>query len=258
MTELPNASYVPSTDREAECRRALQRYLGNQANLEKNLDELMSLGGGFEDRFRYLTPRMPAAARARLLVSGCAVGSEMIVARRHGFREVVGTEVTPALVECARTRLSGEPGFDVVLYDGKRLPFEDGAFTAVVSGHIIEHTPSPYGYLREHLRVLRPGGMMFLEFPSRYHRVELHTNLPSVEFLPMPLRWAALKYRASAFSRRPSDERGRYSEILKTLRPVSVWQIETYVRLIGRRRTRIAHTYEPAPGYVRMVLIKEA
>gem|GEM_PF-2641842 len=245
---------------EAVCRERLVRLLvaKGQHHVEENVEQLFSLQSGVCDRFDYFSPRMPASARRRLLVSGCAAGSELIIGRRYGFQQVCGTDVDAELVGIARERLAGAPGFEIVHYDGRRVPYEDRSFTAVVSGHIIEHTPSPFAYFKEHLRVLAPGGWFFLEFPNRYHRVELHTGLPSLEYLPDPLRALALRYRASRFSRYSPEQRRRYADVLNTLRPVSRWQIALFLLFSGIPRARVAHAYAPLPGYVRMLIEKHA
>ncbi len=46
--------------------------------------------------------------------------------------------------------------------DAKKLPFADAAFAAVMSNSIIHHIPEPAAVLVEILRVLRPGGRIFV------------------------------------------------------------------------------------------------
>jgi len=256
----PLQRWEPDPAREASSRARLVALLErrHQASLEANVEELFSLQSGVCDRFDYFTPRMPAAARKRLLVSGCAAASEMIIARRYGFEQIWGTEVDAALISIARERLGAAPGFEVVQCGDARVPYDDRKFTAVVSGHIIEHTRSPFRYLMEHLRVLAPGGWMFLEYPDRYHPVELHTGLPSLEYLPWALRSLSLRYRASPFSRWTPQQRQRYQDIRMTLKPMSRWQIELFLLLGTTGRARIAHAYAPLPGYTRMLIEKHA
>lgn len=250
--------FIADPENEAACRARLSEYLTRvgQEPVDRNVHELFSLESGVSDRFNYFAPRMPANTRRRLLVSGCAAGSEMIIAREYGFQEVVGTEVVQDYVEITNVRLIHQNGFHVVLYDGRDLPFASDSFTAVVSGHIIEHTPSPYDYLKEHMRVLAPQGLLFLEFPNRYHRVELHTGLPSLEYLPRPLRSLGLRYCASRFSVFSADKRKRYNDILRTLQPVSVWQIKMYLSRMKYRNARVVHHYTPVPGFTRLLIVK--
>jgi SAM-dependent methyltransferase len=252
--------FVADPLREASCRARLTEYLTRigQRPVDKNVDELFSLESGMRSRFEYFVPKMGQSSLRRLLVSGCAVATEMIIARSYGFQEIFGTEIAEEYVDIGRQRLEGQLGFHVRLYDGLHLPFDSDTFTAVVSGHIIEHTPSPIEYLKEHIRVLAPGGFLFLEFPNRYHHTELHTGLPSVEYLPGPMRSLALRYLASPFSICSKDHRRLYDDIRRTLQPVSVWQIQRFLRSFDLGESRVIHHYAPAPGYTRLVIAKTA
>jgi ubiquinone/menaquinone biosynthesis C-methylase UbiE len=46
--------------------------------------------------------------------------------------------------------------------DAKALPYPDGSFAAVISNSIVHHIPEPGRVLAEMLRVLRPGGILFV------------------------------------------------------------------------------------------------
>jgi ubiquinone/menaquinone biosynthesis C-methylase UbiE len=46
--------------------------------------------------------------------------------------------------------------------DAKSLPYADGDFDAVISNSIIHHIPEPSVAFREMVRVLRPGGTLFV------------------------------------------------------------------------------------------------
>ena len=48
------------------------------------------------------------------------------------------------------------------LVDAKCLPLDDGVYTAVMSNSIVHHIPEPLSVLVEMLRVLRPGGVLFV------------------------------------------------------------------------------------------------
>ena len=227
-----------------------------QQNIELNVRTRMGVDEGFLDRFLYLTPWISENSRERILISGCAVGSEMIIARKFGWKSVVGTEVDGNFVKIAAERLTELSEQTVVLYDGKKLPFRNGFFSTVFSGHIIEHTQSPYQYSCEHLRVLKMGGYLFLEFPDRYHRVELHTNMPSVEFMPLVIRKLLLRYRSSRFSKLNPTHRLYSRQILDEIHPMSVWQVKIFLFLnsLKGKKGKVEHWYSPAPGYVRMLI----
>jgi SAM-dependent methyltransferase len=50
-------------------------------------------------------------------------------------------------------------------YDGKRIPFEDSSFDAVLSFQVLEHVFEPQEFLSEAKRVLKPGGNFLITVP---------------------------------------------------------------------------------------------
>jgi SAM-dependent methyltransferase len=52
-----------------------------------------------------------------------------------------------------------------VFYDGRRLPFPDQQFDAVLCSQVLEHVFTPDEFLAEIHRVLRPGGTLLLAVP---------------------------------------------------------------------------------------------
>jgi len=97
--------------------------------------------------------RLPSPPR-RVLDLGTGTGkAARVVAKRFPHAEVVGVDLSPAMIEEARkvlpTELSGHVRFEVA--DASRLPFEDGAFDLVVLLNMIP-------FFEELARVTAPGG----------------------------------------------------------------------------------------------------
>ena len=71
------------------------------------------------------------------------------------------------------------------------LPFEDAAFDAVVSNHVIEHVGSrvrQQEHLVEIARTLRARGVGYVAFPNRFGLLEPHFRLPLLGALPKPVQ----------------------------------------------------------------------
>jgi malonyl-CoA O-methyltransferase len=99
--------------------------------------------------------RLPSQPR-RVLDLGTGTGkAARVVGRRFPHAEVVGVDLSPAMIEEARkvlpAELSGRVRFEVA--DASRLPFEDGAFDLVVLLNMIP-------FFGELARVTAPGGLV--------------------------------------------------------------------------------------------------
>jgi SAM-dependent methyltransferase len=75
------------------------------------------------------------------------------------------------------TTQGASPGYGV-LADGMKLPFADGCFDISHSSNVIEHVSDPKAFFDELLRVLKPGGTMFLAFTNWYSPYGGHETAP--------------------------------------------------------------------------------
>jgi len=70
-----------------------------------------------------------------------------------------------------RADFAGTPNLDYIIpSDGSecRLPIADGTYDMVISSQVLEHVAEPMPYLREALRLLRPGGRLLLTTHGTY------------------------------------------------------------------------------------------
>jgi ubiquinone/menaquinone biosynthesis C-methylase UbiE len=67
----------------------------------------------------------------------------------------------------AMKRLGGSPGVEIRKADATTMPYEDGAFDAVIEVGILHHIPRWRSALPEVTRVLRPGGVFCFAEPTK-------------------------------------------------------------------------------------------
>lgn len=78
---------------------------------------------------------------------------------------VLGVDICPRMLEKARKRYASgttSAQIELQLVDGEQLPYESGAFDAVVLPFVISVTPNPSRLLAEAFRVLAPGGHVLI------------------------------------------------------------------------------------------------
>ncbi len=87
-------------------------------------------------------------------------------------------------------------GFEFQLAQGTALPFESHSFDIVLSNHVIEHVGdinAQLHHLTEILRVLKPGGKVYLAVPNKWSLTEPHYQLPLLSWFPQALASAYVR-----------------------------------------------------------------
>lgn len=137
-----------------------------------------------------------ALTGATVLSSGCGSAGDLLAFLEQGVIAAYGIEVDIGLARLARQRFAGtefERAIHIDVYNGLTLPYADNSYDVVFSIHVIEHTQDPERYLIEVCRVLRSGGIIFLDVPNRYYKYDQHTMIPYVHWPPTKLRNVILR-----------------------------------------------------------------
>jgi ubiquinone/menaquinone biosynthesis C-methylase UbiE len=147
----------------------------------------------YDGRWEVLEKRGRQHGRVLDMAAGC--GTFLLYGLRQGY-DVVGVEPEQWKRDYfqEKVRLSGYPAeWAERILDGvgERLPFPDASFDVVTSYQTLEHVTDVRASLEEMLRVLRPGGVLYLRAPDYASFFEPHYRLP---FLPCMNRRLATMY----------------------------------------------------------------
>ena len=121
-----------------------------------------------EDARVSLVAAVSAARPRRVLEVGCGWGELAVWIARDTEAEVVAIDLSPRMVELARSR-----GVDARVADVQDLPFADASFDVAVAAWMLYHVPDLDRGIAEVARVLRPGGRLVASTNSRFHLMEL-------------------------------------------------------------------------------------
>ncbi len=75
-------------------------------------------------------------------------------------------DIDPRAIDLARTLHGSRLAGAQVIGEEGRLPYEAASFDLVISMDVIEHVPEPLPWVSELVRVLKPGGRLFLTTPN--------------------------------------------------------------------------------------------
>jgi SAM-dependent methyltransferase len=160
------------------------------------------------ESLKYAAPR----ACGRLLDVGCGDKPH-----EHIFRPFVDSYVgIEHQATYSVTNAAALPVKADILYDGKRLPFENETFDTVLSVQVLEHTPRPTELILEMARVLREGGRLIMtvpfsfrlhEEPNDYLRFSPHilrdmcegAGLKVEEMIPRGSLWTVLAHKLNSY-----------------------------------------------------------
>jgi len=161
-------SYVNGTDESREAVRA--KHSQYRFDYERDI-------GMFEHFF----PDFPldTLEGSRFLDLGCLTGGRTAAwSERYGFEHAVGFDIDKEYVraadEFARSR---DDNSDFVVSVGEAMPLRDGSFDVVATYDVIEHVADFRQVFDEAHRVLRPGGLFFVVFPTYFQPLASHLQL---------------------------------------------------------------------------------
>jgi predicted SAM-dependent methyltransferase len=133
--------------------------------------------------------------------------------------------------------------------DGEKLDSQaDASADFIIANHFIEHTEDPLGALASHLRVIRPGGILYLAVPDRRHTFDAARPPTDIEHVvadhvegPERSRRAHLKEWAQLVEQvAPAEVPARVHALQETNYSIHfhVWTTEEFTALLDHARLK--------------------
>jgi ubiquinone/menaquinone biosynthesis C-methylase UbiE len=129
-----------------------------------------------------------------VLDAGCGTGIFSVIFARNGAGRVTGIDISAGSLETAKS-LKAKFAVDNAefrLQDMLRLPFADGSFDIVWAWGTVHHTTDPFRAISELIRVLRPGGSLFLAVYKRTKVTFVHEIIRKTLIRTPRRTWTAL------------------------------------------------------------------
>lgn len=131
---------------------------------------------------------------------GCGAGTQCMMWSQLGHR-VHGLDVNEPLVRLAEQRAAGAGlVIDYRVGSATALPWQDASMDVCLLPELLEHVPPWEHCLDEALRVLKPGGILFLSTNNKLCPVQSEFNLPLYSWYP---GWLKRRYEHLAVTTRP-------------------------------------------------------
>ena len=147
--------------------------------LEKRLNQ-----ENFQDRrIERLVPVLDLKNK-KILDAGCGMGGFLVALSQKGY-EVSGLDFNSDYCEITRLRAAKynlHP--TVVCAPLEKVPLPDNSFDIILCNDVIEHVQDPQQSLCELMRLLKPGGTLYITFVNRFGFKDPHYHVSLVNWLP--------------------------------------------------------------------------
>ncbi|MBN2454036.1 methyltransferase domain-containing protein [Candidatus Woesearchaeota archaeon] len=123
----------------------------------------------FTRRIREITRDLRPFSRGKVLEIGCGTGAITEgVASALPNLDITATDISPQLIKkCREYYPHSRVKYEVA--DAFKLNYRENSFDAVIAVEVIEHVLDHKAMIKEAARVLKPGGIIIIDTPYKFH-----------------------------------------------------------------------------------------
>jgi ubiquinone/menaquinone biosynthesis C-methylase UbiE len=115
----------------------------------------------------------------KVLDIGCGAAGKTLFYASCGVDHITGMDIVPHYEDEANAlaeKLGYADKFTFVLGDAAKTPFAENSFDTIIMNDAMEHVDKPEEVLEECLRILRPKGRIYINFPPYDHPYGAHLS----------------------------------------------------------------------------------
>lgn len=156
------------------------QYYAEQSLTKSTFERFLSI------REKILKLIGPQQSQLHLKVAdiGCGAGTQSFLWAELGY-QVFGIDINQPLIDLAHQR-STELGREVIFCVGSAtdLPWSDGSMDVCLVPQLLEHVVDWERCLKEFIRILKPGGILYISTTNKLCPIQSEFNLPWYSWYP--------------------------------------------------------------------------
>jgi len=94
---------------------------------------------------------------------GCGIGRHLLILKNNGIKRYLGFDIVPDLVYMAKKEYKLS---NLFIANATNIPIKDETIDACLMYNVIEHCRNPLKVMEEIKRVLKKGGVLYLDVPN--------------------------------------------------------------------------------------------
>jgi len=110
---------------------------------------------------------------------GCGAAGKTLFYASRGVKKIYGIEILEKYrseAESLAKKFKLDHLFEFICADATKLPFEDNSTDTIIMNDSFEHISNPEKALKEAMRILKPKGKLYINFPPYYHPFGAHLS----------------------------------------------------------------------------------